>query len=365
MFHSSKRQGFTLIELLVVIAIIAILAAILFPVFAKAREKARQTSCMSNQRQIALAALMSCQDNNELLPTVSGATGMWTVFNTAKAEVCLDKSSAANGYVYNAELSGQPLQRVGSLNSCVTAGDATTCFLTADGVQTSTAATAALPVPTGGIIPNNNCAYIFANDISTSRHDGKYIASFVDGHVQMCGGTATGAFNIQTGYNPPGLIVLTPAQPTTLNMQALSTGAYAAIEYYRDDYSYPPGGHPNLSKTTGVASAISLPTFPGLAQTYASDGYSGTGITNILGSGLFSGMGGANTLVGFENVTLTNAQIQFTVTPTCIGVEKLDVYFISSVGGGRSVTLSLTVTSTSGYTATGTSTATNLSLIHI
>ena len=56
------RRGFTLIELLVVIAIIAILAAILFPVFAKAREKARQASCQSNLKQIALAFLMYMQD---------------------------------------------------------------------------------------------------------------------------------------------------------------------------------------------------------------------------------------------------------------------------------------------------------------
>jgi prepilin-type N-terminal cleavage/methylation domain-containing protein/prepilin-type processing-associated H-X9-DG protein len=60
-----KRHGFTLIELLVVIAIIAILAAILFPVFARAREKARQASCQSNLKQIALGELMYVQDYDE------------------------------------------------------------------------------------------------------------------------------------------------------------------------------------------------------------------------------------------------------------------------------------------------------------
>lgn len=60
-----KKRGFTLIELLVVIAIIAILAAILFPVFARAREKARQTSCLSNLKEIALAGLMYAQDYDE------------------------------------------------------------------------------------------------------------------------------------------------------------------------------------------------------------------------------------------------------------------------------------------------------------
>jgi len=64
----THRSGFTLIELLVVIAIIAILAAILFPVFARAREKARQTSCLSNVKQLCLAALLYAQDYDELLP---------------------------------------------------------------------------------------------------------------------------------------------------------------------------------------------------------------------------------------------------------------------------------------------------------
>ncbi|MBP8953724.1 MAG: DUF1559 domain-containing protein [Armatimonadetes bacterium] len=72
------RRGFTLIELLVVIAIIAILAAILFPVFARAREKARQTSCMNNVKQITLGFLQYVQDYDERFP--------WFVTNPAQGE---------------------------------------------------------------------------------------------------------------------------------------------------------------------------------------------------------------------------------------------------------------------------------------
>jgi prepilin-type N-terminal cleavage/methylation domain-containing protein/prepilin-type processing-associated H-X9-DG protein len=73
------KRGFTLIELLVVIAIIAILAAILFPVFAKAREKARQTSCLSNVKQIVLGMLQYAQDYDERMPHgySSAAPGPW------------------------------------------------------------------------------------------------------------------------------------------------------------------------------------------------------------------------------------------------------------------------------------------------
>jgi prepilin-type N-terminal cleavage/methylation domain-containing protein len=63
-----SKRGFTLIELLVVIAIIAILAAILFPVFAKAREKARQTTCVNNNKQLGLALIQYAQDWDEMLP---------------------------------------------------------------------------------------------------------------------------------------------------------------------------------------------------------------------------------------------------------------------------------------------------------
>src|SRR6056297_397512 len=69
------KRGFTLIELLVVIAIIAILAAILFPVFARAREKAEQTACLNNCKQMGLAAIMYCQDYDEAYsPTITDNT---------------------------------------------------------------------------------------------------------------------------------------------------------------------------------------------------------------------------------------------------------------------------------------------------
>jgi len=71
----SKRRGFTLIELLVVIAIIAILAAILFPVFAKARAKARQASCCSNMKEIMLGCIMYGQDYDGRFP--KNCTSYW------------------------------------------------------------------------------------------------------------------------------------------------------------------------------------------------------------------------------------------------------------------------------------------------
>ncbi len=85
MFHASNRRGFTLIELLVVMAIIAILVAMLFPVFSSAREKARQTACSSNLHQIGVAFGMYLQDYNEKMPSrqdlkssLSGGYHPWT-----------------------------------------------------------------------------------------------------------------------------------------------------------------------------------------------------------------------------------------------------------------------------------------------
>jgi len=86
-----KRSAFTLIELLIVIAIIMILAAILFPVFARARENARQTSCLGNLRQIGIAIRAYEQDWEELPPHVIGDDGrgyLWPYAQTVKIFIC-------------------------------------------------------------------------------------------------------------------------------------------------------------------------------------------------------------------------------------------------------------------------------------
>jgi prepilin-type N-terminal cleavage/methylation domain-containing protein len=100
------RRGFTLIELLVVIAIIAILAAILFPVFARAREKARTTSCLSNLKQIGLGLAMYVQDYDETWPTMR-SFGDCSVYGSAPWW-CLGTyggiASLLNPYVKNNQL---------------------------------------------------------------------------------------------------------------------------------------------------------------------------------------------------------------------------------------------------------------------
>src|SRR5881409_3913127 len=83
---SRKQNGFTLIELLVVIAIIALLAAILFPVFARARENARKSSCLNNIKQIGLELAQYTQDYDELLIRAwgGGPTNVATDLNNYK-----------------------------------------------------------------------------------------------------------------------------------------------------------------------------------------------------------------------------------------------------------------------------------------
>jgi len=161
-----KQGGFTLIELLVVIAIIAILAAILFPVFAQAREKARSSSCLSNNKQIALAHSMYAQDYDETLPLAlntlvleptTGVASRWEDAvkpyikggNVGGILTCPSASSRAYAYSMNGWLSAK---------SQASAGNAADTILTADGAQVQSQAskdktdTAAYNLPRTGPI---------------------------------------------------------------------------------------------------------------------------------------------------------------------------------------------------------------------
>jgi prepilin-type N-terminal cleavage/methylation domain-containing protein/prepilin-type processing-associated H-X9-DG protein len=163
MFSRSNSKGFTLIELLVVIAIIAILAAILFPVFARAREKARATTCTSNQRQIAALVTMYAQDHEESLPSSA------TIWSDIKADpgvlICPTKGkNTTNGYGYIAAMDSKSIGDI---------PDASAQPITVDAAQISVDTWTLKPVPN---IAYWTCDYDY-------RHSGKLIASYADGHV--------------------------------------------------------------------------------------------------------------------------------------------------------------------------------------
>ena len=137
-----RKRGFTLIELLVVIAIIAILASILFPVFARARENARRASCQSNMKQIGLGIMQYTQDYDERLPGTTyggsgiGQTGGWAYYTSFPATAggynmalgsIYPYVKSTQIYVCPSDTDGQSTGNSYAVNSCtVTSADAGT-----------------------------------------------------------------------------------------------------------------------------------------------------------------------------------------------------------------------------------------------
>jgi prepilin-type N-terminal cleavage/methylation domain-containing protein len=110
-----NNRGFTLIELLVVIAIIAILAAILFPVFAKAREKARQITCVSNEKQLGLSLVQYTQDNDETYPN-------GTIFQGSDSNPyhLLGAGWAGQVYAYTKSIGSIPVRMIQPVGAAIT-----------------------------------------------------------------------------------------------------------------------------------------------------------------------------------------------------------------------------------------------------
>ena len=255
------KKGFTLIELLVVIAIIAILAAILFPVFSKAREKARQTTCTSNQKQLATATMMFVQENDETMPVVDAS-----VFASidVKGKILNCPNTTGQGYVFNAVLSDEGLGAI---------GDPTQVWLTADAKKGATD-----PI---GYSPSD----------MESRHAGGVIASFADGHVIyskkvtdiMFAPSYTMADNptgTNSGYTAAGGFVPTSdAAAITIVPNGKFAQLSMTVSPYANNSGNWPGGYSNAVPKT--APSKTDPMQPGMAIGVAVKGltYSASGDT--------------------------------------------------------------------------------------
>ncbi|BCM93946.1 hypothetical protein IAD21_05841 [Abditibacteriota bacterium] len=206
-----KRPAFTLIELLVVIAIIAILAAILFPVFARARENARRASCQSNQKQILLGVLQYTQDYDESYPLRDTPDGNWTELlqpyvKSKQLFTCpSDPSTTAasygsankfhTSYLGNSVYTGSPagVGIFGTTAGISIAGvnSVSTTILIADGGQQHQTSTPWVTVP--AVL--KGASYIMCDPVYTTvnnsaiagpvdRHLDTVVVGYADGHVK-------------------------------------------------------------------------------------------------------------------------------------------------------------------------------------
>jgi len=234
-----RSRGFTLIELLVVIAIIAILAAILFPVFAKAREKARQSQCMSNMKNLALALRMYSSDYDEKLPfgnpNIGGVLG-WPQPNqpgnpgTCTWEYSCGWAYASQPYIKNQQVLNCPnyARAGGPFTGCaggggpypVFAGPGGTRFWLATTYELSSSLVGAsesqiqhaankamlyeiLPYHTDGNINAPNCAPPDSLYRNPAKPGKPVIIGFADGHTKVLNmNTAVGNQTLPNGCGP-------------------------------------------------------------------------------------------------------------------------------------------------------------------
>jgi prepilin-type N-terminal cleavage/methylation domain-containing protein/prepilin-type processing-associated H-X9-DG protein len=218
----TTRKGFTLIELLVVIAIISILAAVLFPVFATAREKARQSACTSNEKQLGLAMLQYAQDYDEFLPCGQAGGGMgwagqlypyirtWNVL-TCPDDVAGNGTQIACSYAINENLNYEWASLKPLPLSKFTAPDKTVAFFEIHGLKLNNPAPTETASPSGygytGAIPNGGGRYATGNMGQRAfsvahdpQHDPGSNFLAADGHVKFLTGEKVSTYN--AAYSP-------------------------------------------------------------------------------------------------------------------------------------------------------------------
>jgi len=270
-----NNKGFTLIELLVVIAIIAILAAILFPVFAKVREKARQTSCLSNEKQLGLGFLQYSQDNDERFYTGLDSRGqgygegtgwagsIYPYVKSAQVFVCPDDSTQPYfggavpvSYVFNGQQICRPASN-GGINAATTAYTAPSLtVLLCEGFGEQGAITVS-----GENYPSNTWC--------SASTDGIEVYNCGTGHPtlqlgDMGGGNTGRNWNIYS--NPSGShtggsnYLLADGHAKWLKLGAISTGVNAATPTSPQNtsggaiYNYGAAGTGNLAYPSGGGS---------------------------------------------------------------------------------------------------------------
>jgi prepilin-type N-terminal cleavage/methylation domain-containing protein/prepilin-type processing-associated H-X9-DG protein len=226
------RAGFTLIELLVVIAIIAILAAILFPVFQKAREKAQQNTCLNNLRQLAIAVTMFAQDHDEVMPAAKN----WAGDVAVEGNVFDCPTNTHEGAVQDPDY-----WYVGGPYSTADVNDFLAGLSLGDiAAPADTAMLLDRTVFTDKALANLNGSYLahkadysdaFTNALLMTdlRHSGGVNAAYVDGHVTTLktvnGGLFASAFGNPANLKNPvsfGPMFLTPVPNSAQAWQILS-----------------------------------------------------------------------------------------------------------------------------------------------